>query len=43
MTFSQWYLRSGLGGYDAASLGVWFPAFENNILPELVQVDVEVV
>jgi len=31
------------GGCDAALLGAWFPAFQNNILPELVQVDDEVV
>jgi hypothetical protein len=28
---------SGTGGCDAASLGSWFPTFQNNILPELVQ------
>lgn len=33
---------SGPEGCDATSLGAWFPAFQNNILPELVQVDVEV-
>jgi hypothetical protein len=33
---------SGPGGCDTALLGVWFPTFQNNILPELVQVDVEV-
>jgi len=32
-----------VGGCDANSLGAWFPTFQNNILPELVQVDVEVV
>jgi hypothetical protein len=33
---------SGPGGCDAALLGAWFPAFQNNILPELVEVDAEV-
>ena len=32
-----------MGGCDATSLGAWFPTFQNNILPELVQVDVQVV